>query len=474
MRTNIFWVLILSTFFSACSQDFLMREPTESINDGDTFERYYSAKAALIGVYDLLSAPTFDGLYLPITNDIIGEDVMVNTVNNWNWFVPIYQLNTLPNHTYVDYPWHQGYRVIHAANMVITNVGNIPDATNDQKAQMEAEARLLRAYAHLQLVQLFAPAYHVDPQAESIMLLDRVLQWSEEPMPRASLSDVYEFLLQDIQVAIDLFDRVEQEDQLQDPAYMSQRAGYALLARVNLNMHRWEEAFDAANMAVEDMELTDGIDLLRGFNFRNAESIFTIAYTPQDNNVYMTIPSFYYPVYGYSSMRANEDFVNMFASSDLRANQFYMEEEIDPDRHLIMKFHHNAVVGNAERIPMRASEMVLIQAEAAAEMGNDRKAQDALFRIQQRADPSAFPPTATGQELIDLILIERRKELFGEGFRMSDIKRRSAPFVRGGNHWVKFDFSQQDDDYYRMTLPIPQSEIDANSNISESNQNQGY
>jgi hypothetical protein len=166
--------------------------------------------------------------------------------------------------------------------------------------------------------------------------------------------------------------------------------------------------------------------------------------------------------------------VNQFNTGDYRASFFLKEPSIDQNRHLILKFTHNQAVGNAERISIRASEMYLIEAECEAELGNYTIAQEALFKIQERSNARYQKSNATGQELIDEVLMERRKELFGEGFRWNDIKRRSLDVVREGDHWAKFNFGPNDPDYYRLTFPIPQSEIDANDKISQNEQNSGY
>ena len=199
-----------------------------------------------------------------------------------------------------------------------------------------------------------------------------------------------------------------------------------------------------------------------------------LAYAQEDNNTYLSLPSFYWPASGYSSMRANNSFVAKFSNQDARKNYFLKLDDIDRDRNLIVKFAHNNSIGNAERIAIRASEMYLIQAECEAELGNYSDAQQALFTIQKRANPSAQKSNSVGQALIDEILLERRKELFGEGFRWNDIKRRQLPFQRSADHWVTFDFSSSDNDYFRLTYPIPQSEIDANNMLDESDQNAGY
>ncbi|KXX68826.1 RagB/SusD family nutrient uptake outer membrane protein [Flammeovirga sp. SJP92] len=471
IKNSIITLFSLSLLFS-CNNDFLELEPSDSIKEEDVFTKYANAKAALIGAYDQLSSPYFDGLYNPIMADIMGEDVMINSVDNWNWFTDVYQMNVLPTYNYVSNPWWSGYKLIFDANKIIENAQYIPDATQEQKEELEGQARALRAYVNLKLVQMYAPAHKKDNMAQSIMIVDRILAVDDEDPGRATLQDAYDFIEEDLVQAIEMLEDLDPVDI--DRGFISKRGAYALLARTYLDQERWEEAKENAQKAYADIPLMTANEMLQGFLYRNSETIYSIAYTQEDNNVYLSLPSFYWPVAGYSSMRANDKFVEQFSTEDLRVYFFLIEEEIDADRNLILKFGHNGTVGNAERIVIRASEMHLIEAECEAELGNYSEAQDALYLIQSRAYPGVPKSRNTGQELIDEILLERRKELFGEGFRWNDIKRRQLPFVREGDHWVKFNFTANDADYYRLTFPIPQSEIDANKNISELDQNVGY
>ena len=68
--------------------------------------------------------------------------------------------------------------------------------------------------------------------------------------------------------------------------------------------------------------------------------------------------------------------------------------------------------------------------------------------------------------LLAEIIKERRCELVWEGHRLFDARRLKVTMTREGK-----TISADD---YRLTLPIPQAEIDANSGISESDQNYGY
>jgi hypothetical protein len=465
--TNLIKCAFLVLVLAGCSTDFLELEPTDSISENEVFDSYVTANAALIGAYDQLSTVSFGGLYNPIMADIMGEDVMINSVNNWNWFIPVYQMDVLPNYVYIDSPWWAGYKLIYDTNNIINNSVYITDATPEQLDELVGQARVLRAYSLLKLAQMYSPAYAKNSDAPSI-LLNTGSEDLYSGFGRAKLSEVY------AQIESDLLAATGQLEENDDKGFFDKRAANAILARLYLDMGEWESARDHAKLAYKGLSLMTLNEMFSGFSTRNSETIYAIAYTQDDNNTYLSMPSFYWPVGGYSSMRGNTDFVNKFTASDSRKSFFLKVDEIDEDRYLIVKFGHNNAVGNAERICIRAAEMLLIEAECEAELQNYSEAQDALYLIQRRANPGVTKSTETGQALIDQILLERRKELFGEGFRWQDIKRRQLPFVRTGDHWVKLSFTAQDPDYFRLTFPIPQSEIDANNALDNSDQNIGY
>ncbi|MNL35795.1 SusD family protein [compost metagenome] len=85
----------------------------------------------------------------------------------------------------------------------------------------------------------------------------------------------------------------------------------------------------------------------------------------------------------------------------------------------------------ADIVFMRASEMTLIAAESYARNSELIKAVEQLnaVRIARKADPFVLG-LHTEDEVIDEILIERRKELWGEGFALSDILRTQKAVVR--------------------------------------------
>jgi hypothetical protein len=83
---------------------------------------------------------------------------------------------------------------------------------------------------------------------------------------------------------------------------------------------------------------------------------------------------------------------------------------------------------------MRAAEMYLIEAEAKARLGQ-ADAATILFDFEKARNPEYVLSTNTGQALVDEILIQRRIELWGEGFRFFDLKRTNSALDRtGANH----------------------------------------
>ena len=133
------------------------------------------------------------------------------------------------------------------------------------------------------------------------------------------------------------------------------------------------------------------------------------------------------------------------------------------------KFQDNATQ-SGDFVEMRSSEMYLMEAEADAQMGQLEPAKDVLYILQKQRDPSALRSTAaTKAALIDEILVERRKELYGEiGVEYFDLKRYQRPMVRDGIQWSMITIPANDN---RWRWQIPQTEMDANRSLTPADQN---
>jgi len=116
---------------------------------------------------------------------------------------------------------------------------------------------------------------------------------------------------------------------------------------------------------------------------------------------------------------------------------------------------------------MRAGEMYLIEAEALARAGDEAGAKAVFDELMLNRNPSWTSTSRTGQAFIDQIMIHRRIELWGEGFRFTDLKRLNIGFSRPTpNHTVSIcRVLTMDPGDPEWQFLIPQAEIDANNNI---------
>ena len=120
-------------------------------------------------------------------------------------------------------------------------------------------------------------------------------------------------------------------------------------------------------------------------------------------------------------------------------------------------------------IYMRAAEMVLIEAEALARQGQNAQAATVLAELMKNRQPSWNQSTV---EVSD-VLLQRRIELWGEGFAYFDLKRTNQGIDRnytGSNHLAGYLHTIPAFDK-RWTYQIPQTEMQENSHIQDNEQN---
>ena len=164
---------------------------------------------------------------------------------------------------------------------------------------------------------------------------------------------------------------------------------------------------------------------------------------------------------------------------DIRKTQFPKDSEINDyiseTGYLTTKIHsRNNEMGQGSFNMLRGSEMYLIIAELAADKQHYDVAKEALNVVRIARGLDKYSGTDAG--LADEIQQERRRELFAEGHRLFDMKRRGLALTRTGvdghDLWTsQLDLPAGSD---RFELPIPQAEIDANVELTNNDQNPAY
>lgn len=460
--------LALSLLITGCKKDYLDLKPTESISNTEAFTSPAKLSAAMTGIYDLVSNPSY--LYNIMLNaDAKGEDAFPNSTGNYNRFVAGYQYLETVNNGELQIHWSQGYRIIANCNQLIENTPNAPVSAGD-KARYIAEATAIRAFVHFQLVQEFGEkSYALNPEALGVPIMTKSSGPNDEKPARAKVKDVYAAILADLTFAEANF-----PSSVKGVYRINKNAIHAIQARVYMAMENWAKGSEYAKKAYTGITLASAQSLLAGFRTPTSEWIWALNSRDDDNSGYLGVHSFYDPYDdGYSSFRVSKEFFAQFSDDDIRQNQFRIPANryLDPttgdiylfgDGYLTSKFVFDGFTNN--QLIFRSSEMILTEAEAEARLGNETPAKAALLIIQKRAIPSAELSINTGADLIAEIMLERRKELFGEGQRYYDILRTKQGLDRSAStsHWSKLTIPASDK---RFALPIPQAEINVNPKI---------
>lgn len=469
---------MVSTVLS-CSKDFL-DEPknTAGLPESVVFSDRQIVQSFESGIYDRYKSQWDNdlgdgvndsdvdtgGLYAQyFARTIKGNDL----IQAPSWFLFDYaHENREPNFRRTNFTWEFNYEVINYANILIRGVESSPDLDENTKKEFIAVGKVFRAFHYFQLALEFAPNYNNDRSLARIPVYTTPATGASEPKAPSPLSEVYNFILTDLQEAIpDL-----PEERL-GKSYLRKSVANGILARVLLvTQDNWVLASSAArsayggnaNSAVVSSNWGAGFDDLSDQewlwghfqNGTNETNFFWLS--PHAMTDHLTL--------SYQATYINTNFRDKFADTDVRKLFFDIYGSSTPYREFITtKFEFTF----ASDVPlMRKSEMVLIDAEAQYHLGNEDDARDLLFALQSARDASAALSTNTGQDLLDEILLERRKELYGElGVEWFDAKRYRLPIERDPEHRVVINIPADSELFY---LKIPESEIDANPNIDDS------
>lgn len=480
---NAVAALSIVVMLGACSKDFLNDpKPATSISATDVYASPEGVRAYFNGLYRELrtqwgSATDAWGIAsVNLAREVKSMDV---SLPDGNWYNFDYEHdNREPGYRRTVFTWEYFYNFVNKINNLIDGVENsqLPDAT---KTALIAEGRAFRAWAYFELAREFAPAYSVNPEGPGLPIYLAPTTAETEGEPRQSLSAVYAQILSDLTYAVENIPSARANN-LKDVINLNVANG--LLARVYLEMGTFNNNSEFLTKAITAAQAAR-----QGFGLNN--SIHTSAITtdfaskseviwgfPQaaDQTIYYGTPSAFFGTSGtgYFNFFVDSNFVNTFSNTDVRRAMF-----VTPAGSAftgLKKWKTNKFKTTTDFVDflpvMRTPEMILIEAEAKARLGQ-ADAATVLFDFQKFRDPNAVASGNTGEALIDEILFEKRKELFGEiGIGFLDIKRTGKPLVRSNGHIASNAFTIPANSP-RFTLKIPQKEFDSNPEMTPEDQN---
>ncbi|NER13871.1 RagB/SusD family nutrient uptake outer membrane protein [Leptobacterium flavescens] len=480
----LIFAVTTSMLFNSCSDDFLDRFPTDQISAEDAVATTGNLRLVLNGIHRSLyiryGAQGRTGIgSLMIQNEVLGEDFVMNARAN-GWFINAYQWNDHTNALDADdlFPYRTYYRIARNANTIINGVA-VADGPDDEKNELRGQALIYRAWVHFQLVQLYGMRY--DAAGNNTQLgVPIVLTTDFEPIARSTVEEVYQRINDDLDEAIVLLDGSGQGDVPDLDLSVAQ----GLKARVSLVQGNWAVAAQFAALARSGYTLADFDTYFNSFSDSgNGEWMWGSRVQEDQSDRFGNFGAWVSRNFSSSNIRGNPKSINSLLHATIPVTDVRSQLFDPTGDHLnlppgveISSRHQRFPYTNQKFIAagtgdsrmdtpyMRAPEMYLIEAEARARMNDDAGAAAVLFELGSVRDPAYVLSVNTGQALIDEILLQRRWELWGEGFRFYDLKRLNLPLNRNGaNHpanvAVIFDVPAGDP---RWQWLIPQSALDAN------------
>ena len=491
---------ILAASLSSCVNDWLDVAPSDGTDADAALTSSSDLDAARTGMYKALKGNSsfvdYYGQQFFVYGDVhAGDDYQYNDIGGSNHANFYYDMNyqTASEFNTSTVSWQSPYVVIGRANRIIAAAegGKLSDAV-EAKAKIEqyaAESKVLRALAHFDLVRIYGKPYTEDQGASlGVPLVTGVLESNAKPA-RSTVAEVYTQVVKDLTEAINS-NALATETK---PGYVSVWGAKAILSRVYLNMGDYANALSVA----EDIIKNSGAALWTRDQYFKAwdastpnesEFLFRLNVAGStDNNDLNGIGNLQQRD-GYKEMVATKKFVDMLTSDpkDVRNDMFLpAKAEKEVDVYGTNKVFLNKLRGqggnlrNVTIVPIiRLSEVYLTAAECAFRNNDKTKAVEYLNDLVKNRTTTVASLATVDNITLDRILIERRKELIGEGQRYFDALRNNETITRytseadkGWHKTLSKEAQSFNRDYFKAIAAIPQAEINANPNIK---QNTGY
>jgi len=532
MKKIIYLFSIISLTLSSCHAD-LDQAPTDPdlFTEIDVYKDADSAKGALAKIYSSLALTGQKG---PAGDPDIDPSLIDEGFSQYTRI--LYTLNEcstdeavvgwgdpgLPNiHEMswdVNNPWTQGMyfrlaQLVSFSNSFIENAADLA-SSNAEVAIYVSEARFLRAYAYLQLMDMYA----------NVPLVTKV---STELPLQSNRTEIFNF----VEKELTELDSLLAESRANEYGRVDKVATWALLSRLYLNASVYIGT-DKSSKVIEfsekvisssySLNTTDGNgngtaydELFLADNNTNGaqnEFIFVVKFDGINSQswggstfmVHAPIggtmnPSLFGVNGGWGGLRTTKALVEKFAYSktssdgnghpiswsDPRAmfhtdGQNYEMAKVPKfsEGYAVSKFKNVDVNGNSgsdssgdhvdtDLAIIRLAEVYLNYAEAVVN-GGGGSSSTAVDLINQLRVRAGAPQILSSDLNSDFILDERSRELYWEGLRRSDLIRHNK-FVTSSYLWPfkAGAASGKASDEYRKIFPIPEAVLLVNSNLTQ-------
>lgn len=409
-------LILLIVFFSSCKRSFLDAKPNTSIIAP-------SSLADLEGLMENSNILNYTTPALPLlaSDDYIFVDysswlsAQTSTErNSYIWAKDIYAGETNIK------DWNSGYSVIFYCNNVLETLTKI-DVKNGNEKQyntIKGWALFLRSYMFYELVQAFGANYDEGTFSTDLGIPVRLKAAIDETVQRSTIKQTYGQILSDLLEAKNLLG-IEIPTNTNRP---SKSAAYALFSRIYLSMRKYDlaEKYADSTLAINKKIIDyNGVSKTSTtpFPYNNDETIFSIT----------TVESYSIPLPSIANTRitVNPDLIAAYHPKDLRLSIYFQKNAATGNLYFKRRYSGKLLPFTG----LATDEIYLIKAECLARR-NERLSTVTFLNslLIMRFAPSDYVPITfdqndTQSDILQKVLIERRKELVWRTLRWSDLKR---------------------------------------------------
>lgn len=438
-------LLVLSglLFCLGCSEEFLDKKPDKALVVPTTLD---DLQALLDAVPDGMN--TAPGIQVIAADDFYYSAANLDALseierNSYLWEENIYQGLSVSD-------WNEPWRCIFYSNIVLEALAKIgPDAGSLQQWNtLKSSALFFRAMALYNLSQVFAAPYEKSSAGSLPGIPVRLTSDVNEIVGRGTLQQTYDQIINDL---------IEAEPALPGPVSYtnrpSQTAVRALLARIYLSMEEYEKA---AQMASGCLDLHN---TLLDYNTLNPQATrpFPVMFSGLNPEIILHLSLVGRSFFNSTLTGVDSSLYRSFHTDDLRKTCFFRDRGNE-----VMGFK-GSYLGSATLFGgLATDEIYLIHAECNARMGNYGVAvSDLNTLLASRFKTGTFKPLVVNDgQVLETVLLERRKQLVARGLRWSDIRRlnRDVGFAVDLERNVDGKVIRPANDN-RFVFPIPDTEI---------------
>lgn len=418
MKKNVYILLILGLLlFQSCMKEFLEIKHDFSKTIPTKLEDYRAIldNGSLMNNFSSHSLGILGGDEVYVRDQVYNSSFRLAWEKNaYIWEKDVFGMLAVPD-------WDYGYKRILYANVVLDGLKTISIEPKEKDVfnEVKGAAYFLRAFSFLQLSDLFSRQFDKSNAENTLGIPLRLESDITLPVKRNSLKDTYDQIIADLDLAIELLpSHVEVKER------PCRAAALALLSRVYLQMEDYESALKYAELTLEeDVALLDYNSLDLSGNPNSNGSYFIFEGWQQQNPEVLFMNSSagigLIQTFVGGNMTIDTILMRSYQANDLRKKVFFKSSD-DTDAFIGTYTGYGGTFTG-----VAVDEVYLILAEAACRLNKLDVALASLNALLVVRHDATFRPLELKDKdrLLEMIILERRKELIFRGVRWADLKR---------------------------------------------------